>query len=130
METSRFLWESSQDTDGTGFKHFQLPVDVRLADAHSWNQVLTSFIEVNGAALALFEELEGRRSQKTNYTSKVEAVPIVASLGVKPIEHASVLKHVPDLEALVSFVLFSHMQESSHHDSDVPHIHGIAPGHL
>lgn len=107
LETSRFLSESSQDTDRTGFRHFQLPVDIRLADAHPWNQVLTSVIEVNGAALASLEELEGRRSQKTNYTSKVEAVPIVASLGVKPIEHASVLKHVPDLETLISFVLLA-----------------------
>jgi hypothetical protein len=68
-------------------------------------QVLTSVIEVDGAALASLEELEGRRSQKTNYTSKVEAVPILASLGVKPIKHVSVLKHVPDLEAPISFVL-------------------------
>jgi len=85
---------------------------VRLADAHPWNQVLTSVIEVDGTALASLEELEGRRSQKTNYTSKVEAVPILASLGVKPIEHASVLKHVPDLEALVSFVLLATCRKS------------------
>jgi hypothetical protein len=77
---------------------------IRLADVYIWIQVLTSVIEVNGAALASLKELEGRRSQKTNYTSKVEAVPIHASLGVKPIEQTSVLKHVPDLEALISFM--------------------------
>jgi len=69
--------------------------------------VLTSAIEVHGAALASLKELEGRRSQKTNYTSKVEAVLILASLGIKPIEHASVLKHVPDLKAHISFVLLA-----------------------
>ena len=85
---------------------------IRSADAHPWNQILTSVIEVNGAALASLEELERRRFQKTNYTSKVEAVPILASLGVKPIEHAFVLKHVPDLEALISFVLLTTCRKS------------------
>ena len=75
-------------------------------------QVLTSVIEVDGAALASLEELEGRRSQKTNYTSKVEAVPILASLGVNSIEQAFVLKHVPDLEALISFVLLATCRKS------------------
>lgn len=85
---------------------------IRLGEAHPWNQVLTSVIEVDGAALASPEKLEGRRSQKTNYTSKVEAVPILASLGVKPIEHTSVLKHVPDLEVLISFVLLATCKKS------------------
>jgi hypothetical protein len=78
-------------------------MQIRLSDIHPWSKVLTSVNEVNGAALASLEELRGRRPQKTNYTSKVEAVPILASLGVKSIEHASVLKHVPDLGALISF---------------------------
>jgi hypothetical protein len=89
-----------------------LPVDIRLADAHPWNQALTSVIEVDGAAVASLDELEGRRTQKTDYTSKMEAVPIVASLGVKPIKHASVLKHVPNLEALISFVLIATCRKS------------------
>jgi len=59
-------------------------------------------IEVNGAVLALLEELKKRWSQKTNYTSKMEAVSILASLGIQPIKHPSVLEHVPDLQALVS----------------------------
>ena len=85
---------------------------IRLGNADPWNQVLTSVIKADGAALASLEELEGRRSQKTNYTSKVEAVPILASLGVKPIEHTSVLEYVPDLEALISFVLLATCRKS------------------
>jgi hypothetical protein len=70
---------------------------------HLWNQVLASVIEVNRAALASLEELERKRSQKTDYASKVEAIPILASLGIKHIEQAPVLKHIPDPEALIRF---------------------------
>ena len=79
---------------------------VRFEDAHLWNLFLTSVVEVNRAALALPEDIEGR-SQETNYAGKVEAVSILASFGVKPIKYASVLKHVPDLEALISFLLLA-----------------------
>jgi hypothetical protein len=104
---------------------------ISLADVHLWNQVLTSVIEVNGAALAFLEKVEGRRSQKTDYTGKVEAVPILASLRVKPIEYASVLNYVPDLEALISFVLLVTCRKyRTHHDSDVPYVYSIALGHL
>jgi len=115
LEDSRLLSDSSQDTDRTGFRHFQLPIVCILGwriHAYLQNQALTFVIEVDGAALTSLEELEGRRSQKTNYTSKMEAISILASLGIKPIEHASVLKHIPDLEALISVTLLTTCKKS------------------
>jgi hypothetical protein len=134
FKPSRFFSESSQDTDGTGFRHFQLPDDIKSANAYSWDQAHTSIIKVHRAELASLEELERRRSQETDYTREMEAVPILASLGVKHVKQASVLNHVPDLaKALVSVLVaiqITFRKMVSHHDSDIPDIHGVAPRHL